>query len=522
MKPGQNQSTCRKPSEKKSFRFMRRMAIGIVVMAGIVTSVTLAQNNGSWFKANDPGPRPNPASVIPLPVDGLNENETALFNESLLRVSELEGSCDTCGQQPPNVPPIDPDPSNPFSPKSLVNSAGMSPVFNADQCFICHSQPAIGGSAPAHNPAEKIAHRLGGTNTVPAFEHPDGAFREVRFKYNPDGSRDGGVHSLFTLQGRSDTPNCTLKQPDFSKAVRDRNIAFRIPLQLFGLGLIESIQDSAIRANMNANQDRKRDLGIAGHPNMVPNNGTISRFGWKAQNGSITIFAGEAYNVEMGISNDEFPIGRSEDPTCNVVYEPFDIPRTEPELYNNPLKIMPAWLMFTEFMRFVDGPKPAPLTASARHGKELFGKVGCALCHTPSFQTAGTATPSSPAEEIGPHSVALRGQTVNLYSDLLVHHMGATLADNVVQGNAGPDEFRTTPLWGLGQRLFFLHDGRTSDLNVAIQDHVSRRFSDGGDNPSKDLRSYFYEPSEANTVVDHFNSLSETDKQAILDFLRSL
>jgi len=294
MKPGQNQSTCRKPSEKKSFRFMRRMAIGIVVMAGIVTSVTLAQNNGSWFKANDPGPRPNPASVIPLPVDGLNENETALFNESLLRVSELEGSCDTCGQQPPNVPPIDPDPSNPFSPKSLVNSAGMSPVFNADQCFICHSQPAIGGSAPAHNPAEKIAHRLGGTNTVPPFEHPDGAFREVRFKYNPDGSRDGGVHSLFTLQGRSDTPNCTLKQPDFSKAVRDRNIAFRIPLQLFGLGLIESIQDSAIRASMNANQDRKRDLGIAGHPNMVPNNGTISRFGWKAQNGSITIFAGEA------------------------------------------------------------------------------------------------------------------------------------------------------------------------------------------------------------------------------------
>jgi hypothetical protein len=70
--------------------------------------------------------------------------------------------------------------------------------------------------------------------------------------------------------------------------------------------------------------------------------------------------------------------------------------------------------------------------------------------------------------------------------------------------------------------LFFLHDGRTSDLKIAIQDHSSRRFSDGGDNPSKDLRSYTYGPSEANTVVDRFNNLSETDKQAILDFLRSL
>ena len=158
-------------------------------------------------------------------------------------------------------------------------------------------------------------HRLGGTNTVPSFEDADGAFRETRFKFNPDGSRDGGVHSLFTLQGRSDAPNCTLKQPDFDSAVRTGNIAFRIPLQLFGLGLIESISDSAIRDNMQANQDLKRLLGITGHPNMVPNNGTISRFGWKAQNGSITTFAGEAYNVEMGISNDLSPCRAAKIPT---------------------------------------------------------------------------------------------------------------------------------------------------------------------------------------------------------------
>ena len=160
----------------------------------------------------------------------------------------------------------------------------MGPVFNADQCFICHSQPAIGGSSPAVNPANVIAHRLGGTNTVPDFEAPNGAFRETRFKFNPDGSRDGGVHSLFTVQGRSDAPDCKLNQPDFVAAVRDRNIAFRIPLQLFGLGLIESIPDTAIRNNMKANAEQKKELGISGHPNMVANNGTVGRFGWKAQN----------------------------------------------------------------------------------------------------------------------------------------------------------------------------------------------------------------------------------------------
>jgi hypothetical protein len=506
----------------KPSKMINLFAIGTAVLGIAVSSVMVAQTHEAWYRAKDPGPRPNPQSTIPSPVPGLNENETALFNESLLRVSELEGTCDTCAQQTQGVPPIDPDPNNPFSPLALVNSAGMSPVFNADQCFICHFQPTIGGSSTKHNPAQVIAHRLGGTNTVPDFEQPDGAFRETRFKFNADGTRDGGVHSLFTLQGRSDAPECTLKQPDFAREVRDHNIAFRIPLQLFGLGLIEAIQDSAIRANMNANQEYKRLLGIRGRPNMVPNNGTISRFGWKAQNGSINIFAGEAYNVEMGISNDIFPMGRSEDTNCSLVYEPFDIPRTEPALYHDPLKIMPAWLMFTEFMRFVDAPQPAPMSETAKRGKALFSEVGCALCRNPSFQTPGVANPASPSEEIGHHVVALRGKTVNLYSDLLVHHMGATLADNIVQGNAGPDEFRTTPLWGLGQRLFFLHDGRTNDLLVAIQDHSSRRSSDGGDNPAKDLDSFTYGPSEGNAVLERFKRLSERDKQAVLDFLRSL
>ena len=158
----------------KSLCCITRISVATVLLGVAVTSSILCQTVVARFKAKDPGPRPNPVSTIPDPVPGLNDNEIALFNESLLRVSELEGSCDTCSQQPPNVPPIDPDPKNPFSPLALVNSAGMSPVFNADQCFICHFQPAIGGSTPAPNPADVIAHRLGGTNTVPSFEDADG------------------------------------------------------------------------------------------------------------------------------------------------------------------------------------------------------------------------------------------------------------------------------------------------------------------------------------------------------------
>jgi len=94
----------------------------------------------------------------------------------------------------------------------------------------------------------------------------------------------------------------------------------------------------------------------------------------------------------------------------------------------------------------------------------LFGSTGCALCHNPQFKTRGIPQEAitDPNKEIGPHVVALRGQDVNLYSDLLLHHMGAALADNFIQGKATQDEFRTTPLWGIGQRLFFPHDGRTN------------------------------------------------------------
>jgi CxxC motif-containing protein (DUF1111 family) len=87
--------------------------------------------------------------------------------------------------------------------------------------------------------------------------------------------------------------------------------------------------------------------------------------------------------------------------------------------------------------------------------------------------------------------------------------MGPRLADGVSQGQASGREFRSAPLWGLGQRIFFLHDGRTADLQVAIQEHRS------GSTRSRDA-------SEANEVIGNYNRLSERQKQDMLNFLRSL
>jgi CxxC motif-containing protein (DUF1111 family) len=331
----------------------------------------------------------------------------------------------------------------------------------------------------------------------------------VRFKFHPDGTRDGGVHQLWTVTGINNDPtipHCTIVQPDFATELAKGNLSFRIPTQMFGIGLIDSIQDREILAHHDATAGRAAALGISGHPNRSGNDGTITRFGWKAQNKSITMFAAEAYNVEMGITNELFPTATEEDPDCNGAGKPApnDVTRTAPDdtrnqAFDNPKHLLADWMQFQIMMRFMDAPQPDPSPSpSAQRGRELFSSIGCDLCHTPQMQTAPAML-----------SAVLENRPVNLFSDLLVHHMGAALADDIIQGAAGPDEFRSQPLWGVGQRLFFLHDGRTSDLFVAITAHYSR---------ATDV----YPASEANAVVKNFLKLRRADQQAILDFLRSL
>jgi CxxC motif-containing protein (DUF1111 family) len=392
---------------------------------------------------------------------------------------------------------------------------GLGPRFNSNSCSSCHAQPYVGGSSPPVNPLFSIATAAGAVNHMPWFEARNGPVREARFVQS-NGVADGGVHNLFVVTGRSDAGSCNIAQPSFLPAGDpvsgqggNRNIVFRIPTPTLGAGLIEAIPDSVILANQRANSALKQQAGVSGHPNAIQggnvnrsaNDGTITRFGWKAQNKSLLMFAGEAYNVEMGISNQLFPQERDETQACAATNAtPNDTdnfpPPGAPVVTTAVLSDVEA---FANFTRMLAPPAPAPATAVTQHGQAVFAAIGCALCHTPALTTATAVASGS---YILP-SAALSNQQVHLFSDLLVHHMGMRLADGIAQGAAGPDEFRTAPLWGVGQRVFFLHDGRTSDLIEAINEHASVG-------------------SEANQVVRNFQALSVADQQNVIDFLRSL
>ncbi len=487
----------------------------------------------------DPGVRQGPAGAGgPLP--GLTPIELSMFLEGQQRAIQLEAVCDDCSDLTLGSF-IDPTLAKLVT---QTNSSGLGTRFNGDQCTACHNQPTLGGSGgfmvpnpeaapnlqrPPENPMfDLIPHRKGATNPVPSFIHQYGPIREVRFVRKPNGAPDGGVHQLFTIVGRSDIfpggqpGNCTtaaLPYTDFEAQLQRNNLRFRTPLQLYGLGILDGIQDAEILGRHQASSGLRQQLGIGGVPNRSGNDGTITRFGWKAQNKSITIFSGEAYNVEMGVTNDLFPQATDETAACTAdKSEPNDITRMDPDDsrnqgFNNPLHIIPDWLMFELYMRFLDAPKPVPLTASAARGQQLFGTdpsnpgVGCVGCHT-----ATLVTP--PRSE----TAALQSLTVHPYTDLLIHHMGKGLADDITQGAAKGDMFRTTPLWGVGQRMFFLHDGRTSDLMQAIQEHASG----AGVCDNAQGIGQCYPASEANEVIRRFNALTPGDQQAILNFLRSL
>lgn len=450
------------------------------------------------IRAQDPGVRETNFGTG-YPLKGLSEEDIKIFMVGFQRFQEVEATSEEFQDFPVGS----------FAPKGKTNSAGLSGRFNSNQCSSCHSFPAIGGSSPRNNPLIEIASERGATNKIPFFLLPDGPIREVRLIYDDDGNRHGGVINLFTLKGRYDAPMCELEQPDFDKLHREHNLSFRIPTPVFGLGLVESIPDAVILRHMRSAREEKQALGIYGHPNRSPHTGTISRFGWKAQNESLMMFAGEAYNVEMGVSNELFPTSRTEE-SHSIFGEPFDVMRTEEEGAFSPTQIHATWVLFGMFMRFLAPPVPAPVNARIENGAEIFKEVGCAMCHVPSMNTFST-------EHGGSRIKAHAGKRVDLYSDLLLHRMGARLADNIIQGQAGPDEFRTAPLWGLGQRIFFLHDGRTSDLDEAIREHQSEAVE-----ADWITRSPAYPASEANAVVKRYLLLPENDKQSLLDFLRAL
>jgi CxxC motif-containing protein (DUF1111 family) len=492
-----------------------RLASGLILAAAVLPAIAWSQtpNFGSGppgfgSGATDPGPRggavngqPGATATTPAPLSSVASNSPTgslqFFQNGLGRFQETEV---VSGGQ----------------------NNGLGPRFNTNSCSSCHAQPAVGGSSPSTNPEfAQVGMGVvdGATNTIPSFLTAHGPTREARFPFfaNSNGTPNtnapnGGVETIFTVTGLSGAGRCNLTQPNFAQALASNNIIFRIPTPTFGLGLVENLDDStliAVRQSVAGNS-----VGISGAFNHNGNDGTISRFGWKAQNKSLLLFSGEAYNVEMGITNEIFPQDRplpEEDQSgsglpsncLNLSGAGYPEDATNFTVASNSnaaaqnAQVPSDIVLFAEFMRLLAPPVPSnnvPGGATqVAAGSALFVDIGCSMCHTPSIKSTQASNVTS----------SLGGATVNAFSDFEVHHMGTGLADNVSQGGAGGDQFRSAPLWGAGQRLFFLHDGRASDLVTAITAHKSSG-------------------SEATQVEQNYTSLTPAQQESILVFLRSL
>jgi CxxC motif-containing protein (DUF1111 family) len=444
----------------------RTIAFGAMVMG------LLGASGAAFGQVSDPGVRGGAAGAGG-PLTGLTNLQQQFFTAAQTRFEEIDSVSGT-------------------APGAA--GSGLGPRFNADSCAACHSQPSIGGSSPATNPQVAVANKDGATNTVPSFISSTGPVREARFVSNPDGTPDGGVHDLFVITGRADAQGCNILQPNFAQAIQQNNIIFRIPTPTFGAGLVENIPDGNLKADSINISTPQASLGIAsGRFNVSGNDGTITRFGWKAQNKSLLIFAGEAYNVEQGVTNEGFPNERDDTQGCVFNATPEDSTNLAiGEMSESPASDFSSDVVnFAAFMRLLAAPTPAAPTNTTVRGGNQFINVGCSGCHIPQHTTA--QSPFGGQSQV----------TITPLSDFALHNMGTGLQDRVSQGAANGQQFRTAPLWGLGQRRFFLHDGRTANLVTAIAAHASAG-------------------SEANQVISNFNLLSVSDRQAIINYLRSL
>jgi CxxC motif-containing protein (DUF1111 family) len=338
---------------------------------------------------------------------------------------------------------------------------GLGPAFNGTSCAACHNVPAIGG--------------IGFITEVRAgIRLPDGGFRPVR---NADGSDGDTLFHVFSV------PNHAC-QPMIPAEVNV--IARRMPIPLFGAGLVEAIPDDAIEARADP-EDRDRD-GISGRAALVRDLATterrVGRFGWKAQHATLKAFAGDAYRNEMGITNEivptELAVGISVEQMrfCDRIPDPEDVP--------DPRTGLSAVDNFEAFMKFLAPPPRGIITEEVREGERVFTAIGCSSCHIPAMRTGPSANP------------LFDRQPVALFSDLLLHDVGT--GDGIGQEAAAPNEIRTPALWGLRFRKILLHDGSASSIEEAVTRHGE----------------------EAAPSRREFTQLEAAARRAILAFLGSL
>jgi CxxC motif-containing protein (DUF1111 family) len=332
---------------------------------------------------------------------------------------------------------------------------GLGPIFNGRSCAECHAVPRVGGSGIM---SEIRAGLL----------HEDGSFEELA---------GGSLIRLFSVPSHELQPMI----PQEANVV-----ARRKPLPLFGDGLVEAVADDIFIA-MEDPDDLDGD-GISGRAHRVSDKESgeirIGRFGWKAQQSSLFTFGAEAYRDEMGITSALFPEEACPAGDCSLlelldrVADPEDGPERTTGLsgIDN----------FANFMRLLGPPPRGEMTEEALQGQKIFNQIQCGACHVPDLHTG-----ASPFR-------ALRFKRFSPFGDFLLHDIAT--GDGIQQGDARPQEIRTAPLWGVRFRAPFLHDGRASNLNEAIEMHGA----------------------EAEESRGKYQGLAQEQKEALIAFLRSL
>jgi CxxC motif-containing protein (DUF1111 family) len=334
------------------------------------------------------------------------------------------------------------------------------------------------GLGPAYNGTScAVCH------SVPAIGG-GGVILEVRAGYRDASGLARGLNAAGdTLIHMLSIPphSCQPRIPDDASV-----IARRAPIPVFGAGLVEAIPDEALLA-LEDPDDRNRD-GVSGRAAIVVDVASrarrVGRFGWKAQHATLLAFGADAYLNEMGITNDLFPresafgISGAQMRSCDPIPDPED--RPDPATRRRGID------NFESFMKFLAPVPRARVDAQTLAGERTFAAIGCAACHVPSLTTGPSANP------------LFDRRAVPLFSDLLLHDIGT--GDGIEQAAAAASEIRTPALWGLRFRRPLLHDGSAATIADAIPRHRG----------------------EAETARRGFELLSPDDREALLEFLRSL
>jgi CxxC motif-containing protein (DUF1111 family) len=337
---------------------------------------------------------------------------------------------------------------------------GLGPLFNAVGCGNCHEVPVAGGGGGNEEAEEGEDVEVHAT-----------AFHGAGAPCDNLAAVGGQVIQKQLTPALAAYLNITTEP--IPAAATDSG--HRTTPDVFGFGLLDAVPAALILSRADP-LDRNGD-GISGRPNRTAD-GRLGRFGRKAQAATLREFNGEAFVMEMGVTNP----GNEVEQTVGGVPFPDGIdPLPGPEITAEQFEAANA------FVRFLAPPPRLPLDIRGALGRAIFGKIGCTDCHVPALVTG--ANPIA----------ALSFRVVPAFTDLLLHDMGPDLAD-ICLGQAQPSEFRTEPLMGLRFVTAFLHDGRATTIAEAIALH-------GGEG----LRSR-----------NRFLRLSAFERGSLLRFLRSL